>query len=220
MGSSPLTRGKHDSGRARRPGLRIIPAHAGKTRAYDVGAPHVRDHPRSRGENGKVLIFCRKVWGSSPLTRGKPDQLRKRQDNDGIIPAHAGKTAMAETVAGALGDHPRSRGENKIVPSKTNANMGSSPLTRGKRRRRGRLGGCLGIIPAHAGKTYGGLVAERWERDHPRSRGENSSRPAFNAGAWGSSPLTRGKHGRRGAGAGYLGIIPAHAGKTQSSQTL
>ena len=52
---------------------------------------------------------------------------------------------------------------------------GSSPLTRGKRWRRSRVCSCLGLIPAHAGKTVltGLSIALMWA--HPRSRGENFS---------------------------------------------
>ena len=51
VGSSPLTRGKHPLG-SLTPGLpRLIPAHAGKTRAREGRHAHYRAHPRSRGEN-------------------------------------------------------------------------------------------------------------------------------------------------------------------------
>ena len=91
-GSSPLTRGKLavvSEGHGRR---RLIPAHAGKT----CPGPHVaagsRAHPRSRGENSRILpakLGCR---GSSPLTRGKPPRVLAYPHCDGLIPAHAGKT--------------------------------------------------------------------------------------------------------------------------------
>ena len=50
-GSSPLTRGKLRA--AGKPGIRrrLIPAHAGKTRAHPCGPARKRAHPRSRGEN-------------------------------------------------------------------------------------------------------------------------------------------------------------------------
>ena len=50
-------------------------------------------HPRSRGENLNAVAGGNKETGSSPLTRGKrrPECLRARLD--GLIPAHAGKTA-------------------------------------------------------------------------------------------------------------------------------
>ena len=52
---------------------------------------------------------------------------------------------------------------------------------------------------------------------HPRSRGENAYQSRARDIFKGSSPLTRGKLNRRRHGQGGHGLIPAHAGKTQSS---
>ena len=50
-GSSPLTRGKRTHDHRLPPPLRLIPAHAGKTRTtLTTGSPYSA-HPRSRGEN-------------------------------------------------------------------------------------------------------------------------------------------------------------------------
>ena len=99
-GSSPLTRGKPHEDVEAIPERRLIPAHAGK-RAESV-APHgtKQAHPRSRGENfvGWPALAC--LWGSSPLTRGKPRDTRTTSRKGGLIPAHAGKTA---DIAGRLG---------------------------------------------------------------------------------------------------------------------
>ena len=92
--------------------------------------------------------------------------------------------------------------------------VGSSPLTRGKRRRglRGRRVGRL--IPAHAGKTRDGLRYSSGHPAHPRSRGENTPRPFTASHRAGSSPLTRGKRGDAASVAMLQRLIPAHAGKT------
>ena len=92
QGSSPLTRGKPDlrvGGLCR---LRLIPAHAGKTRSPGTPIIVPGAHPRSRGENEKI---CQRVasWaGSSPLTRGKREHGGDDVPHGGLIPAHAGKT--------------------------------------------------------------------------------------------------------------------------------
>ena len=111
-------------------------------------------------------------------------------------------------------DHPRSRGENACSTLLPLAQMGSSPLTRGKQPRVNQRQVPPGIIPAHAGKTRPSYGRSLLSRDHPRSRGENLFTVTANSGLTGSSPLTRGKP--RGAGLGHIrpGIIPAHAGKT------
>ena len=51
--------------------LRLIPAHAGKTRAASPCPTSHPAHPRSRGENVKVSVVAETKNGSSPLTRGK-----------------------------------------------------------------------------------------------------------------------------------------------------
>ena len=92
---------------------------------------------------------------------------------------------------------------------------GSSPLTRGKRRRRSRRLQAARLIPAHAGKTRGaGRVAPR-PSAHPRSRGENNPNLLKEAPPVGSSPLTRGKRDRALEVLGPWRLIPAHAGKTR-----
>ena len=113
--------------------------------------------------------------------------------------------------------HPRSRGENGTLSTRSRMTWGSSPLTRGKRYGLGGLGEDRGLIPAHAGKTTLWRRLQRRTGAHPRSRGENSSMTASSLGRTGSSPLTRGKHRSRAAGAAYSGLIPAHAGKTETA---
>ena len=54
-------------------------------------------------------------------------------------------------------------------------------------------------------------------RAHPRSRGENWSLRPSHLWIWGSSPLTRGKLHVGHLLTWYLGLIPAHAGKTGSA---
>ena len=172
------------------------------------------DHPRSRGENniaGNALHFAA---GSSPLTRGKPGHQGKERTASGIIPAHAGKTSRRRCAAGLRRDHPRSRGENDDGDRRERLQGGSSPLTRGKRRVPRRRVLREGIIPAHAGKTYDGLIPALRSGDHPRSRGENIKAAVSVVVEWGSSPLTRGKLISETDFGKIAGIIPAHAGKT------
>ena len=110
--------------------------------------------------------------------------------------------------------HPRSRGENYNAGTAHALHAGSSPLTRGKRRRRRGDRQSRGLIPAHAGKTRFRRQRTRSPRAHPRSRGENEEfKKRYDAGE-GSSPLTRGKLSSDAASYEDAGLIPAHAGKT------
>ena len=111
-GSSPLTRGKPGARVEGRSPVRLIPAHAGKTKTGLANRKLYRAHPRSRGENGVTN-----------LRRGCPL---------GLIPAHAGKTTAPPPFRRHTPAHPRSRGENLTPAGRLVIDGGSSPLTRGK----------------------------------------------------------------------------------------
>ena len=193
MGSSPLTRGKHDrqGRRARRHGL--IPAHAGKTGNPAKAAVQLWAHPRSRGENWLCDTSICVASGSSPLTRGKHGPLGPSRWVIGLIPAHAGKTARTKDTKPKCRAHPRSRGENGTPASARRSRSGSSPLTRGKLHRSARRQDQRRLIPAHAGKTWNHSTTTLTAAAHPRSRGENETAAANASVDAGSSPLTRGK---------------------------
>ena len=131
-GSSPLTRGKLSDVNYSLLLYRLIPAHAGKTPPTTPSRSNLPAHPRSRGENGRVDLADSSHQGSSPLTRGK----RQAHDLDalgqGLIPAHAGKTQRGRARPRVARAHPRSRGENTPGGWRSDAQCGSSPLTRGK----------------------------------------------------------------------------------------
>ena len=116
--------------------------------------------------------------------------------------------------------HPRSRGENIREDLSAQHDVGSSPLTRGKRTDRKILSVLSGLIPAHAGKTPGGADRPTLWAAHPRSRGENAARGDKIAGSFGSSPLTRGKRIAKTAQRRLGRLIPAHAGKTLTQNRL
>ena len=215
LGSSPLTRGKHQAGSSAGNVNGLIPAHAGKTRPESRRPTGSRAHPRSRGENMVWEPIRAYPVGSSPLTRGKRVPPQGHGEAKGLIPAHAGKTTNFSLFKVNRMAHPRSRGENLVDKPNVLAHLGSSPLTRGKLEV-GLLGsGSLGLIPAHAGKTSDGKYTPSEVGAHPRSRGENSwTRPASPTRS-GSSPLTRGKLAHVVLAVAVRGLIPAHAGKTR-----
>ena len=219
-GSSPLTRGKRVAGRLARHLAGLIPAHAGKTRSGRDRRRAPGAHPRSRGENAPPFPPASSALGSSPLTRGKHQYRVWRTASRGLIPAHAGKTTSGGSGRASRRAHPRSRGENVWEVGPVPDGEGSSPLTRGKRRRWWAGRGLRGLIPAHAGKTWLSCEPSLHVRAHPRSRGENSSALAFRGEIVGSSPLTRGKPPDRLNRRRDPGLIPAHAGKTNVHQRV
>ena len=213
-GSSPLTRGKRHPVVQVQAGVRLIPAHAGKTRPPGDGRTGPAAHPRSRGENVAYSDVRSVHAGSSPLTRGKQGHLVTHGFTVRLIPAHAGKTGGMMLKGCDWPAHPRSRGENCAADQAGRGPAGSSPLTRGKPRVGPGPAVPNRLIPAHAGKTRTGRRSRCVTSAHPRSRGENSVDGGFNWKAGGSSPLTRGKLCDRVLGAGVHRLIPAHAGKT------
>ena len=199
---------------------RLIPARAGKTWGCRSASSGRWAHPRSRGENGSTRGRRRYGRGSSPLTRGKRS-VRTRQELDNrLIPAHAGKTHTPSRWRHSRAAHPRSRGENDTTTARAAAGMGSSPLTRGKRRRHLEHGEGGRLIPAHAGKTYQRKSRRNSRSAHPRSRGENLTPAGRLIIDGGSSPLTRGKLWHGASVRRFGGLIPAHAGKTVSRRRM
>ena len=219
LGSSPLTRGKPQRHCLGRVNLRLIPAHAGKTRQASLPRCVPGAHPRSRGENRSRECLRRRRVGSSPLTRGKPGASPQSPLRRRLIPAHAGKTVSPSSISSLTWAHPRSRGENLPTIEQVVVDEGSSPLTRGKLVVREQRASSLGLIPAHAGKTprRGRPRAGTWA--HPRSRGENGTSTTTRATVAGSSPLTRGKRSGVVRPSPRRGLIPAHAGKTFHTRT-
>ena len=134
-GSSPHTRGTPSHWRLRAALMRFIPAYAGNTcprPAHHVPPPV---HPRIRGEHTHSLRRRIVAGGSSPHTRGTPRSQRTPKHPSRFIPAYAGNTPgrtgpnVRETV------HPRIRGEHQGAAVDGAGRDGSSPHTRGTRRR-------------------------------------------------------------------------------------
>ena len=91
-GSSPRMRGKPPPFDCEPPAPRLIPAHAGKTRAACLRRRPRRAHPRACGENRGDWQAGDAREGSSPRMRGKQPVVSWWNRSAGLIPAHAGKT--------------------------------------------------------------------------------------------------------------------------------
>ena len=157
----------------------------------------------------------RRSQGSSPLTRGKRGAADSPAAPPRLIPAHAGKTTGRLSSGPCTRAHPRSRGENWMNSSSVNRRNGSSPLTRGKQRAYPDPRTAQRLIPAHAGKTGFINGISSMIGAHPRSRGENQGHHERVLPSGGSSPLTRGKPKGAPPSVTVIGLIPAHAGKTE-----
>ena len=71
-----------------------------------------------------------------------------------------------------------------------------------------------GITPAHAGKTNCRGSYHGRREDHPRACGKDPSPAKIQGFPLGSPPRMRERHGFFAPTQPFLGITPAHAGKT------
>ena len=111
-GSPPRMRGKRKEVSHGRKGIRITPAHAGKTRTFASSPLSQPDHPRACGENRSRGGAFQFILGSPPRMRGKLSSYSLPFQSWRITPAHAGKTVPLITATASASDHPRACGEN------------------------------------------------------------------------------------------------------------
>ena len=193
-GSSPRMRGSHPDHHAGAWHLGIIPAHAGLTNHGTGIHEQPRDHPRACGAHTPFLALRLETQGSSPRMRGSPLPVPEISDHAGIIPAHAGLTAVVNLYRMPYWDHPRACGAHGKPNFAVFATSGSSPRMRGSLAAVNADLGKAGIIPAHAGLTPPCSCPAARSGDHPRACGAHVN--AFPAGSRqrGSSPRMRGSH--------------------------
>ena len=132
----------------------------------------------------------------------------------GITPACAGKTYTSGSPGHTSADHPRMRGEDRVVFRLVRAQDGSPPHARG------RLVLSIAkimsdrITPACAGKTPRSTLFGWPSRDHPRMRGEDTTPPTGSCSRGGSPPHARGRPRGMLDQLPDARITPACAGKT------
>ena len=171
-GSSPLARGTRQTLCQTAPVEGLIPARAGNTTGRSPPEAELGAHPRSRGEHCGAVNSTEMSPGSSPLARGTLRSRRGLSRLIGLIPARAGNTLGELVLSGAIGAHPRSRGEHSTMDANLWNLPGSSPLARG--------------TPAPGTSAPPPIWA------HPRSRGEHAPKVRRWSRQMGSSPLARG----------------------------
>ena len=170
-GSSPLTRGTHDTLLDLANYCRFIPAYAGNSYNDMVIADSGSVHPRLRGElfAGEQDSFSN--FGSSPLTRGTHYLLTQHPRRARFIPAYAGNSWFTVPLRMPRGSSPLTRGTRKVGPDE---------LIR------------LRFIPAYAGNSSLIHSSLMETTVHPRLRGELAKLRFEERDGDGSSPLTRG----------------------------
>ena len=152
--------------------------------------------------------------GSPPHARGKEPGGGCPGRGNGITPARAGKRSKIQKFVSIARDHPRTRGEKRLLAHAILVRKGSPPHARGKAASSRLSIAWIGITPARAGKrsTVHLLSLLKW--DHPRTRGEKYVQRQSNTVALGSPPHARGKVVFLLFRFFFSGITPARAGKS------
>ena len=159
VGSSPRMRGTLCRCCRTRFRLGIIPAYVGNTVRLTFAWPETWDHPRVCGEHARNAWNGVVGWGSSPRMRGTHAENRRRHNIQRIIPAYAGNTQHQSSPHVSNGDHPRVCGEHSPAEMTNTPSPGSSPRMRGTPRSGRAAQLPPGIIPAYAGNTSAGGMA-------------------------------------------------------------
>ena len=194
----------------------IIPAHAGLTMSWSRWTRWTRDHPRACGAHSDTTVSLFANGGSSPRMRGSLFLPLLMKVFDGIIPAHAGLTAILALLPLLHRDHPRACGAHCKINLLMTKGVGSSPRMRGSLFKGSVSVQEVGIIPAHAGLTSWHCVHHSRHWDHPRACGAHGLSAFIDLAKVGSSPRMRGSQPKPDSCNLLLGIIPAHAGLTLS----
>ena len=212
-GSPPHARGKVQRLPGGQGGPGITPARAGKSQHHRKRWRGGQDHPRTRGEKFAKVGIDADQMGSPPHARGKGKAGPGRFKGWGITPARAGKSCLVSTHLPASQDHPRTRGEKRMMLVVVMPTSGSPPHARGKGHLfKVQING-LGITPARAGKSSRLCREIHLKLDHPRTRGEKDKLLIDQIGLEGSPPHARGKGVVTVPTVMVGGITPARAGK-------
>ena len=172
LGSPPRMRGKGGQTMAKRTGVGITPACAGKSTAAMAASRASRDHPRVCGEKSALHMRAMVSAGSPPRVRGKVADCGNYTALIGITPAYAGKRSRPWGCRKPLQDHPRVCGEKVRIRRHKVVCGGSPPRMRGKDLAEVAGLDHDGITPAYAGKSGSSWVCLIMARDHPRVCGE------------------------------------------------
>ena len=117
------------------------------------------------------------MGGSSPHMRGTGEAETITVQMPGIIPAHAGNSGSGGHPTRRHRDHPRTCGEQDMIPATEIAPLGSSPHMRGTADGYESVEDNGGIIPAHAGNSLSLVTSHRSEQGRVGTEGKYPGSP-------------------------------------------
>ena len=220
VGSPPRARGEGQGVCGAAESRGITPACAGRSQTACGPAWSRRDHPRVRGEKPTCTRAETTSRGSPPRARGEAQVGPVAARLIGITPACAGRRRTKSYTPRRSRDHPRVRGEKKILDRFSCLPPGSPPRARGEVKERWGIEVEHRITPACAGRRVQNHRKIRPNQDHPRVRGEKPNASTRAGRGRGSPPRARGKAGLRAVQLHAHRITPACAGKRWQGKDL
>ena len=169
----------------------IIHAHTGVAQGSTDPDGGDQDHPRPHGRGGAEGRAPPAVRGSSTPTRAWHPSRTFGCGCLGIIHAHTGVAVRGWRLRRSCRDHPRPHGRGRLPQYPFGAAEGSSTPTRAWLTRDVDANALDGIIHAHTGVAFRGVVASGGRRDHPRPHGRGSAFADSRPVTVGSSTPTR-----------------------------
>ena len=144
IGSPPHTRGTEYVVHFQCIRHRITPAYAGNS-TRRTSPPHTRGTgmlarlvlswagitPAYAGNSYQTHLIASQSSGSPPHTRGTGPDVIEGGAPSGITPAYAGNSHLSSRASACTQDHPRIRGEQRILKPLERLRSGSPPHTRG-----------------------------------------------------------------------------------------
>ena len=213
-GTPPRARGRRmvAAMRSSRPGN--TPACAGTTHTANLSLGVRLEHPRVRGDD------CGGP-DSTALAGGTPPRARGRHQDGAVgrlvarnTPACAGTTLVPEEGTMTEMEHPRVRGDDRMVMSSTGRYCGTPPRARGRLYRPRFEPGDRGNTPACAGTTTYRAMGWGTLWEHPRVRGDDGTALQTSISDIGTPPRARGRLGATPVHRGGHRNTPACAGTT------
>ncbi len=153
-GSPPRRRGRRIPLKGPGGDVGLTPAQAGTAESSPCFPSPVWAHPRAGGDGDPARLLFWLAAGSPPRRRGRHRDQESPVPNPGLTPAQAGTAKVPDAITRAMAAHPRAGGDGVDAIRVEEAQAGSPPRRRGRRRgRRGRLW-LGGLTPAQAGTAH------------------------------------------------------------------
>ena len=108
------------------------PARAGTILTHRAAVLDHRKHPRSRGDDLRVVSWLRSIMETPPLARGRLAASHTLASESGNTPARAGTIGGRFLRRIELGKHPRSRGDDPPKVCMPSVFLETPPLARGR----------------------------------------------------------------------------------------